>query len=186
MAYLPPYGMLQTGIAISPDGEAVLMSRELFRLLTGALARATGFDPQWYSTAYPDVGQAITDGQLADAFEHFNYSGYQEGRLPADLPVDEAWYLESYPDVGDALADGSVASVREHYHASGYLEGRPGTPELEAEVNYWRDVVAESAEMMTRLRDESAPAEAAAAEPTQAGAPAAEVAELAGTVHTQG
>ena len=160
MAYLPPYSLLQEGVAISPDGAAVLMSRELFKLLTGALARASGFDANWYREAHPDVGEAIDKGELTDAFEHFSNSGYEEGRLHARLDMDETWYRENHTDVAEMVADGSFPDARAHYETTGYFEGRPGSAETEAEVNYWRDVIAESADLMQALRQETAQAPA--------------------------
>jgi hypothetical protein len=152
---VPPYALLQQGIAISPDGNAVLMSRDLFRLLTGTLAQAAGFDPQWYGTEYPDVAEAIRNGELGSAAEHFTYCGYEEGRIPAPLAVDEDFYRGLYPDVEDALAGGAFAGADEHYRAIGYREGYVPTPEAEGDALRWQHVITESGELVQSLGAEA-------------------------------
>jgi hypothetical protein len=151
MPYMPPYQAMREGIAVSPDGRAVLLSRDMFRMLIGALAQSTGFDPAWYRTQYPDVAEAIENGLLADELEHFAHCGYEEGRMPAHLAVDEVWYRDVYPDVDDGLIDGSLGSAEDHYNGSGYAEGRAASAGDEKTQLLWQDAIAQSAQIIQEL-----------------------------------
>jgi hypothetical protein len=82
------------------------------------------FDASWYVTLYPDVAAAVTEGQFADAYEHFSRSGFLAGRLGASMPVDEGWYRSYYVDIQRALSEGKIASAAKHFHSHGFFEGR--------------------------------------------------------------
>jgi len=75
------------------------------------------FDPVFYSNTYPDVAAVG-----ADAFEHFFYQGYKEGRKPNPI-FDPAWYLTTYPDVHESNAHPLL-----HYATFGEAEGRRPSP----------------------------------------------------------
>lgn len=90
------------------------------------------FDADWYLSVYPDVADAIANGDLVSAEQHFRSIGYAEGRLPHALEVDEAWYLTTYPDLGEAAAAGAIVSGAKHYLQLGYHEGRvPSRPDID-------------------------------------------------------
>jgi hypothetical protein len=156
MAYIPPYQTLQDGIAVSPDGRAVLLSRDMFRMLIGALAQTAGFDPNWYRAQYLDVAEALESGELTDELEHFAHCGYEEGRMHAHLVVDQGWYRDVYPDVDDEIADGVLTSAEDHYNGSGYLEGRAASAMDEKDVMRWQEAIAESAQIIQELSGSSA------------------------------
>lgn len=82
------------------------------------------FDPPWYLLAYPDVAEAITNGQVADAQTHFVMFGYYEHRMPRPIEVDADWYCKAYPDVEKAVQRGHFASPQDHFNQYGYREGR--------------------------------------------------------------
>ncbi|MFT3988308.1 hypothetical protein [Aestuariivirga sp.] len=42
-------------------------------------------DDPWYRKIYPDVAEQITAGQFKDSADHFTRSGFQEGRVPAEI-----------------------------------------------------------------------------------------------------
>ena len=73
---------------------------------------------------FPDVGEAIKDGQFKSAKHHFVGNGYFEGRRPQAFEVDEEWYLVTYPDVADGVEAGHITSAQEHFVSNGYAEGR--------------------------------------------------------------
>ncbi|WP_146287318.1 hypothetical protein [Gemmobacter aquaticus] len=104
------------------------MPYEEFENLLRRLLHAIEIDEEWYRRAYPDVDQAIRDGAVKSARDHFLNSGYFEGRLPSEVKVDEAWYLATYPDIAEAVRAGSVPSARQHFLSFGYAEGRLPSP----------------------------------------------------------
>ena len=73
---------------------------------------------------YPDVAQAIEDGQFNSAKHHFIENGYFEARFPCEPMVDEAWYLERYPDVAESVRRGDLDSALRHFVVDGHREGR--------------------------------------------------------------
>ena len=148
MAYLPPYSALKEGIGVSPDGDLVVMSRDMFRMFVVALARAAQFDAAWYRREYPDVEAAISQGDLANELDHFATFGYEEGRAPARMAVAEPWYREAYPDVDEAIRDGVLASAEDHYNDIGYLEGRAADAASGNEIRRWQEVIARSQDLV--------------------------------------
>lgn len=81
-------------------------------------------DSDWYIGSNPDVAQAIFDGAIATAAEHYVTFGYYEHRMPYRIEVDADWYLAQYADVNEAVTSGAFASAQEHYSLLGYKEGR--------------------------------------------------------------
>lgn len=82
------------------------------------------FDSDWYLRRYPDVADAIRNGILASALEHYCHSGYFEHRMPYRIEVDSKWYLSEYPDVQLALTRNIFSSAQDHFEQIGYQEGR--------------------------------------------------------------
>ena len=126
MKYLPPFELIRRAVEISTvRGELrVSMSYEDFVNMLKTIIAGIEVDEEWYAAAYPDIGQAIRDGRIPSAKQHFVDDGYFEGRLPFAVPVQEAWYLEKYPDVADYLRRGMLESAQKHFDDDGYREGR--------------------------------------------------------------
>ena len=126
MKYLPPFELIRRAAEISTiRGELrVSMSYEDFVNLLKTILMGIEVDEQWYASNYPDIGEAIRDGRIPSAKQHFVDDGYFEGRLPFAMPVNEAWYLEKYPDVADYLRRGMLESAQGHFDDDGYREGR--------------------------------------------------------------
>jgi hypothetical protein len=74
---------------------------------------ASGFDPEYYLAANPDVAAAGVD-----PLDHFLSSGWREGRNP-NLWFSVAHYLDFYPDVAAAGINPFL-----HYLMAGKSEGR--------------------------------------------------------------
>jgi hypothetical protein len=81
-----------------------------------------------YLKTYADIGQAVENGSVPSAAQHFAFDGYFEGRLPFAIDVEEKWYLQQYPDVAESIRLGSVASAQRHFEENGYREGRLPRP----------------------------------------------------------
>ena len=92
--------------------------------ITRLFLRGVSIDEQWYLREYPDVGDAIKNGEFKSAKHHFVENGYFEGRRPHPFEVDEGWYLLTYPDVADGIEAGNITSAQEHFVSNGYAEGR--------------------------------------------------------------
>jgi hypothetical protein len=88
------------------------------------MIRGVDVDEAWYARTYEDIGNAVRDGVLRSAKQHFVDDGYFEGRLPFPIPVDERWYLEQNPDVAESIRKGVVDSAQDHFSKDGYREGR--------------------------------------------------------------
>jgi hypothetical protein len=82
------------------------------------------FDAEWYLRTNPDISQAIENGTIASAQDHYITHGYYEHRMPYEMNVEEKWYLAQYPDVSEAVSKGLFKSAHDHYFTSGYREGR--------------------------------------------------------------
>jgi hypothetical protein len=82
------------------------------------------FDEAGYLRLYPGIAEAMMQGVVDTAWNHYHHHGRHEGRLPND--VDPAFYLAAYPaieqDLGHTPAAGDAAP---HYitlgRARGYL-----------------------------------------------------------------
>ncbi|CAM6054503.1 unnamed protein product [Sphagnum tenellum] len=81
-------------------------------------------DEEWYLSKYPDVADAINQGEAESAKDHYVMYGYFEDRLPRELIVDEEWYCSRYADVAEAIRTGKIASAQQHFETNGFKEGR--------------------------------------------------------------
>ena len=126
MTYLPPFGFLKLKyrITASVDRDRVNLTYADFIEITKLLLRGVVVDEAWYLKEYPDVADAIRDGEFKSARHHFIENGYFEGRRPCAFEVDADWYLQRYPDVADSVSAGTIASAEEHFLRDGYGEGR--------------------------------------------------------------
>lgn len=77
---LPPYRRLALEL---DEPRAPLQD---IRLLLAPVLASAPFDEDWYLSNYPDIGQAVANGQLESGRAHFLSGGYFEGRLPGPLP----------------------------------------------------------------------------------------------------
>ncbi len=111
---------------VSPDGSSsVTVPGHIFRtLLIGALKHKAVFDENYYLSKNSDVREAIKNGAIPGAAEHYYLSGYFEGRPPVELIINEKFYLDNNPDVFIAIRTGKVKSAQEHFEYSGFFEGR--------------------------------------------------------------
>lgn len=126
MKYLPPFDLIRRLVEISTvRGElrVSLSYDDLIRIIR-LLISGIHVDEEWYLQEYGDIAQAIREGKLTSAKQHFIDDGYFEGRRPFAMPVNEHWYLEQYPDVADSVRKGVVGSAEQHFAEDGYREGR--------------------------------------------------------------
>ncbi len=126
MKYLPPFDQIRRAVEISTvRGELrVSLSYDEFINIIRLMISGIQVDEEWYLNEYRDIAQAIRDGKVASARQHFVDDGYFEGRRPFPMPVDERWYLEQYPDVAESVRKGVVGSGEQHFFEDGYREGR--------------------------------------------------------------
>jgi hypothetical protein len=124
--YLPPFELIRRSVEISTvRGELrVTVSYENFVKILKTLIRGIEVDEAWYVRTYEDIGNAIKEGIVRSARQHFIDDGYFEGRLPFPIVVDELWYLKENPDVAESVRTGIVASAQDHFDKDGYSEGR--------------------------------------------------------------
>ncbi len=126
MKYLPPFELIRRSIEIATvRGELrVNVSYENFVGILRTLIRGIEVNEDWYARTYEDIGQAIKEGVIRSAKQHFVDDGYFEGRLPFPILVDEKWYLTEYADVAEGIRTGVIESAQEHFSKDGYREGR--------------------------------------------------------------
>ena len=126
MKYLPPFELIRRAIEISTvRGELrVNVSYENFVAILRQMIRGIEVNEAWYARAYEDIGDAVEQGLIGSAKQHFVHDGYFEGRLPFPIMVDESWYLTEHPDVAESIRTGTVVSAQEHFEKDGYREGR--------------------------------------------------------------
>lgn len=126
MKYLPPFDLIRRSVEISTvRGELrVSLSYDDFIKIVRLMISGIQVNEEWYLQEYRDIAQAIGDGKLTSAKQHFIDDGYFEGRRPFAMPVDERWYLEQYPDVADSVRKGVVGTAEQHFAEDGYREGR--------------------------------------------------------------
>jgi len=55
------------------------------------------FDEAGYLRLYPGIAQAMMQGVIGTAWDHYFHYGRDEGRQPND--VDPTFYLAAYPEV---------------------------------------------------------------------------------------
>ncbi len=126
MKYLPPFELLLRSIDVSRvRGELrVNVSYENFLTILRNMIRGIEVNEAWYVRTYEDIGNAIKEGLVGSAKQHFVDDGYFEGRLPFPILVDEKWYLADNPDVAESIRSGIVKSPQDHFEKNGYREGR--------------------------------------------------------------
>lgn len=126
MPYVPPFGLIKEHLHIANvKGEVrVSTSYEDFVKMLKLLISSVEVDEEWYLRKYEDIAQAIRNGDVASARQHFIDDGYFEGRIPGPLVVDNDWYLSEYPDVAESVRRGDFASAQDHFSQDGYREGR--------------------------------------------------------------
>jgi hypothetical protein len=124
--YVPPFDLIRRSVEISTvRGELrVNVSYEDFVRLLKLMITSVEVDEAWYLRTYEDIGQAVKDGTVKSARQHFVEDGYFEGRLPFPLRVDETWYRQQYPDVAESIRKGTIVSGQAHFDGDGYREGR--------------------------------------------------------------
>ena len=130
MDYLPPFESIKGFVSFAAlKGElTVSASYAQFTVLIRTLLQGIEVDEAWYFKQYPDVAEAIRNGIVSSAKEHFLNDGYFEGRMPFPIKVDEAWYLEQNPGVAEYIARGQLRSAQQHFNDNGYREGRKPRP----------------------------------------------------------
>ena len=126
MKYLPPFELIRRSVEISTvRGELrVNVPYDDFVKLLKLLIAGIEVNEAWYLQTYQDIAQAIKDGTVRSARQHFVDDGYFEGRLPFPIQVDERWYMQRYPDVGESVRNGRIPSAQSHFDEDGYREGR--------------------------------------------------------------
>ncbi len=126
MKYLPPFELIRRSIEMSTvRGELrVNLSYENFVTILRTMIQGIEVDEAWYVRTYDDIGNAVKDGAVRSARQHFVDDGYFEGRLPFPIHVDERWYLAENDDVADSIRRGAVDSAQDHFDKNGYREGR--------------------------------------------------------------
>jgi hypothetical protein len=102
----------------------ITISSWTVRSLVELLLSFWPFDEQWYLSTYPDIAEAVRQGEFPSGRDHYRDFGYFEGRLPFKPEVDAEWYAKEYPDVAESIGLGILQSALEHFVAFGYREGR--------------------------------------------------------------
>lgn len=126
MKYLPPFDVIRRAVEVVTvrGEERVTVSYEDFVNMLKRIMAGIEVDDDWYIRSHEDIAQAIRNGSVQSARQHFAEDGYFEGRLPFPIRVDERWYLERYPDVAESVRKGIIASAQAHFDEDGYREGR--------------------------------------------------------------
>lgn len=109
--------------------------------------RSDLFDPAWYCTTYPDVGQTRVEPAL-----HFLKYGTHWGRNPGPA-FDTRFYQDNYPDVVDQRIIPLV-----HYLTQGHKEHRFATAQAKRIHEGMRSVRKLQAELWGGLPDHAGPA----------------------------
>ncbi len=126
MPFLPPFEVIKQSVDVTTSrGQLVATAsyENLIRMIK-LLLLGVEVDDAWYLEQYPDVAQAIAEGKVDSAKQHFVDNGYFEGRLPFAVAVDETWYQAEYPDVAESIRTGTESSAQDHFNRDGYREGR--------------------------------------------------------------
>jgi len=80
------------------------------------------FDEAGYLRLYPGIAEAMMQGRLDSAWNHYFHHGRDEGRLPND--VDPAFYLAAYPEMERDLGHPpSEADAAPHFITIGRARG---------------------------------------------------------------
>ncbi len=128
MGVAPPFKLVKQRLSIVAVGGVpkINNSYEDFLGIISLLLRGVEIDEAWYLAQYPHLADALKDGLIKSARNHFIHSGYFEGRLPSAPKFDEAWYVAQYPDVAEGIARGEIQSAQQHFMEHGCVEGRFG------------------------------------------------------------
>jgi len=81
------------------------------------------FDSNFYLTNNADVVVAISQGNFANALDHFNQFGGKELRAP-NASFDPSYYAINNDDVLNAVSAGTFSNVFAHYQEFGETENR--------------------------------------------------------------
>ena len=155
--HLAAYDQIRHCLSEDESAAVVSIPLALFRRLLRLAAHANSFDEAWYTTAYEDVAEALEIGKIESGLAHFADGGYFEGRRARVFDVDEEWYLGRYPDIAAGVLSGAIASGHAHYNHIGYSEGRVPVPEMEAEIEEWNQLIANSCKRIQQLNSISQP-----------------------------
>jgi hypothetical protein len=87
-----------------------------------------GWNEELYLAVNPDVAAAIARKEFVSARQHYESTGFAEGRKGASVPSDwnEAEYLKANPEVAAAVSEGRFMSGYHEYLVVGRAEGRGG------------------------------------------------------------
>ena len=126
MLAIPPYATLINEKVVIPSSSTPYFAVEqhFFFSYMKTVVQRIYVDEEWYLRGYPDVKEAIENGRVLSAKEHYSRFGYYEHRLPHPISVDTPWYLQTYPDVQDSIKRQHFASAMTHFQQVGYKEGR--------------------------------------------------------------
>lgn len=142
---LPPLSFITRRLGVDSNQfygpKRTLISIDLLRVLLQHAVRNAPFDEQWYLSQNPDVAQALREGRISSAHEHFISAGYFENRLGALAEFDENWYIGKYEDVAKAVKSGKLQSGYAHYQSSGRAEGRAANSGQDDTFNYWSKLI---------------------------------------------
>jgi hypothetical protein len=143
--YVPPFKLIQEALRIGQDDldadSRVSIPVAVLKTLMAHLLKKGFFDERWYVESNPDVDNAIKNGKITDAFEHYIWVGYYEGRSPGPCSVDREWYERHYSDVGLAIKSGRLVDSAEHFHHTGYHEGRAPSEDQLSAAETWRKLL---------------------------------------------
>jgi GT2 family glycosyltransferase len=95
------------------------------------------FDPIWYLETYPPAREALEQGRVRSALEHYLTLPIAGGYDPVPEFV-EYFYLETYPDIRLAVEAGHLPSGYRHFVQHGAFELR--RPRVDIDLLYYRDV----------------------------------------------
>lgn len=126
MKYVPPFELLKAYMKFSQvDGTPTIScSYEDYLAMLRRVIAGIEVDEDWYLRRYPDIADAIAQGIVKSAQEHFVNDGYFEGRQPFPIRVNERWYLMNNVGVADYVRQGKLESGQQHFEEHGYTEGR--------------------------------------------------------------
>ena len=126
MKYIPPFDSVKAHLAMASEKGEVRVSgayEDLVNLIR-QLIQGIEVDEAWYLERYPDIADAIKEGIVTSAQQHFVNDGYFEGRQPFPIRVNERWYLTQNTGVADYVRQGKLKSGQQHFDENGYMEGR--------------------------------------------------------------
>lgn len=96
----------------------------VFDLFLKSLAANVVVNESWYLQRYADVAEAMQNGSVSSATEHYRLFGFRENRQPYPIQIDETFYLKQNPDVEQAVKQQVFASGQQHFEQRGFQEGR--------------------------------------------------------------